>query len=326
MTKGTISTNTGSNQSKHSFSYTNIVIAGGSMKSLSSIGSIAYLEEVNLIQHIKNFVGTSAGSLVCLFMVLGYTAQEIVKFLMENIQKEEIASLNIDDLFGILENYGLNLGKNLERFVSLMIYTKMKVKDATFIDLAKFSGNNLVVCVANLTKETDEYWSVDTTPNMSVIKAIRTSCSLPILFTPMQHNGDLYIDGGIYNNFPIDYFAKTNSLNSSFRDIIGINIVSSTPKCTDTFINYISLIFHTVIKRLTKEYKDDISKNILTLEFEDEGWISLSNLRIDISKDILERYISTGYQKMKKLLQGYETLHKKKLQYDDRNIEDYTEH
>jgi predicted acylesterase/phospholipase RssA len=298
---------------KQHFYFTKIVIAGGAIKSLSAIGSIAYLEEVHLVQTLKHFVGTSAGSIICLFMVLGYSAQEIVKFFNENIVKDEIANVNIEDFFGVVDNYGLNLGRNLEVFLSNIIYEKMKVKDVSFLDIAKHTGKDFVVCVANLSKEKEEFWSVDTVPNMSVIKAIRTSCSLPILFIPIKHNGDLYLDGGLYNNFPIDYFTKSVS---NIKDIIGINIVSTSKESINTFVDYITKVFQTVINRLTKEYTNELNDNILTLQFEDEGWISFKGMRIDISKETLEKYILTGYQKMKELIKEYEKLYEEKIQYE----------
>lgn len=295
---------------KQHFYFTKLVVAGGAIKSLSAIGSIAYLEETHLVHNLKHFIGTSAGSIICLFLVLGYKAQEIVKFINEHIDKDEIANVNIEDFFGIIDNYGLNLGKNLEVFLSSIIYEKLKLKDISFLDLAKHSGKDFIVCVANLSKEKEEYWSLDTVPNMSVIKAIRTSCSLPILFTPTKYNGDLYLDGGLYNNFPIDYFTKSVS---DIKDIIGINIVSTSRRTIDTFVDYITKIFQTVINRLTKEYTNDLNDNILTLQFEDEGWISFKGMRIDISRDTLEKYILTGYQEMKSLITEYEKLYEEKM-------------
>lgn len=295
------------------FYFTKIVIAGGAIKSLSAIGSIAYLEEVNLVNNLKHFVGTSAGSIICLFMVLGYSAQEIVKCLNENIIKDEIANVNIDDFFGMIDNYGLNLGRNLEVFLSNVIFEKMKVKDVSFLDLAKHTGKDFIVCVANLSQEKEEFWSVDTVPHMSILKAIRTSCSLPILFTPIKHNGNLYLDGGLYNNFPIDYFTKSVS---NIKDIIGINIVSTSKQTIDSFVDYITKIFQTVINRLTKEYTNELNDNILTLQFEDDGWISFKGMRINISKETLESYILIGYQKMKGLIKEYEKLYEEKMQYE----------
>jgi predicted acylesterase/phospholipase RssA len=287
-----------------------MVIAGGAMRSLASIGCIRYLEEENLLKSVKHFAGTSAGSIMSLFLVLGYTADEIFEFIITNFKRNDVASVSIEDIFKIVDNFGLNLGANITAFIGTMLHQKLKVKDTTFLELAKNTGKNLVVCVANLTKHKEEYWCVDTTPSMSVIKAIRASCSLPILFTPVKHNGDLYIDGGIYNNFPIDYFCGTQHSDTvrEIKDIIGINVVSNPPSDHQDFLSYISMIFHTVINRLGKPVHNDLHNNVVTLQFEDEVWLPVSGLQVIVSREMLETYTSIGYTKMRELLQQYDDL------------------
>jgi predicted acylesterase/phospholipase RssA len=290
---------------KHNYEFTKMVVAGGAIRTFASIGTIKYLEEQDLVKSIKHFVGTSAGSVICLFLVLGYTSNEIFEFILANFKRDEIASIKIEDVFQIINNYGLNLGANISTFVATMLHQKIKIKDITFLELAKHTGNNLVVCVANLTKQKEEYWSVDTTPHMSVIKAIKTSCSLPILFTPTKHNGDIYIDGGIYNNFPIHYFYdEVHTPNDSIKDIIGINITSSPPNNNDDFVSYISMLFHTIISRLVKPFHNSLQNNIVTIEFNDDdgAWIPTNGLQVDVTKEMLEKYTTIGYKKMKDLL------------------------
>ena len=46
------------------------------------------------------------------------------------------------------------------------------------------------------------------------------SISIPIIFTPIKYNDDLYVDGGLFNNFPINYCNHKNTLG------IAINIDS----------------------------------------------------------------------------------------------------
>ena len=63
-------------------SFTSIVISGGAMKVVSTIGCFKYLEEQNMIQSIKNFVGTSAGSIICFFILLQYRSSDIINFMI----------------------------------------------------------------------------------------------------------------------------------------------------------------------------------------------------------------------------------------------------
>lgn len=290
------------NKPKTNLSFTSIVVSGGAFKTLSSIGCLKCLEEYGIMQNIRTCVGTSAGSIISLAIVLGFTSNEIRDFILAYLQKDDISSFNVEEVFNIFTTYGLNTGANLEAFISAMIYHKLQVKDITFLELAKVTGKNLVICVANISKEHEEFWCIDTMPLLNVVKAVRASCSLPILFTPISHNGCMYVDGGIYNNFPIDYF-KGNML----RDIVGINIIGKVDISTETFIQYMTSLFHTIIKRLTKDYKSAMRQSIVTLEFEDEMWISLADFKVHLPTETLDNYVNVGYFKMKEIIEGEST-------------------
>lgn len=280
--------------------FSNMVISGGAVKTLSSIGCIRYLEEIDILKYAINFLGTSAGSIMCLFLVLGFSSKEMSSFIIKQFREDSITQLDIEEALMIFERYGISSGANLERFVHTMISTKLGKPDITFLELAKISGKNLVVCVANISDEREEFWSVDTVPNMSVAFAIRTSCSLPLIFTPIRYKDKWYVDGGLYNNFPIDYF-QTDVL----RDIIGVNILSkSNPKKEVTdFFSYIHKVLGIALKQLSKPYKDDLKNNVVTLELYDEAWISLTNMKLSIPKNCLEMNVAAGYEQMKQKLQ-----------------------
>ena len=52
-----------------------------------------------------------------------------------------------------------------------------------------------------------EYCHIVTTPDMPIRKAMRASMSLPFFWKPVElHPGELYVDGGLFNNFPIKAF------------------------------------------------------------------------------------------------------------------------
>jgi predicted acylesterase/phospholipase RssA len=282
--------------------FSSIVISGGAVKALSSIGCVTYLEEVDILKYVINFLGTSAGSILCLFLVLGFSSKEITSFMVNQFQKEEITQLDIEEALMIFEKYGISSGTNLAKFLTAMIKAKLGRTDVTFLELAKASGKNLIVCVANITDEREEFWSVDTTPNMSVTFAIRTSCSLPLIFTPMQYKQKWYVDGGLYNNFPIDYFHT-----SILKDVIGINILSKSKdkkEITD-FFSYINIILSTALKQLLRPYKDDLINNVVTLELHDEAWISLNDMKLSLPKTSLDANVMIGYEQMKKKLQTH---------------------
>lgn len=271
--------------------FTSLVIAGGANKVMCAIGCIRYLEEKGHMKTILNLVGTSAGALLCFMSAIGYTSQEMEKGLMKVIQDDSIGQFDVEEALMLLETYGLNSGDSIEKAAKSLLQDKLKKEDITFMDIAKTKGRNLVICGTNLTTEKEEYFSVDTHPDMSVITALRISCSIPILFTPYMYNDCLYVDGALYNNFPLGYF-KGHKL----RDIIGINVLNKNYQKTDSFLNYVLFLINALLNRCNQVSFDDHHKNIVTIEMEDDEWFSLQTMRVTITDERLKQWIQTGYK------------------------------
>lgn len=271
--------------------FNNMVISGGSLRAICAIGLIKYLEEQNIMNNIKTYVGTSAGSIVCLLATLGMTSIEMIDFIKKTVKKDYVKKLDETEVLNFLNTYGLNSGILIERFIEDAILYKLGFGDISFLELTKQTGRNLVVCVANISKECEEYWSVDTTPSMSVIKAIRASCSLPFIFTPVKYNDCLYVDGGLLNKFPIDYFQETN-----MKNIVGFCIKSVCISNIENMLDYVNALMATVMNVICQKNTPKIhSDNIVHLEMNDLGLFSLEDCTLKITDEMIDKFVETGY-------------------------------
>ena len=86
---------------------------------------------------------------------------------------------------------------------------------------------------------------------MSIILAIRMSISIPIIFTPVNYKNNLYVDGGICNNFPINYCNK--------KTTFGITLHKQSKLSTNNLYNYIQSIYQIIIK--VNNTKNNFNKN-----------------------------------------------------------------
>lgn len=276
--------------------YVSLVISGGAMKVTSVIGILKYLEEKDIVNHIKNYVGTSAGAIFCLLFSLGYTSKELREIILDIFKDPNVTNFEPEGILNIINTFGINNGEHIEDLFNRFIYKKYNRYNMTFIDFAKQSGKNLVICVSNLTKEKVEYFSVDTTPHFSVAKAIRASCSIPIMFTPLCIDKNMYLDGGLYNNFPIDYFSG-----HTLRDILGINIQTQGYQKQDNFVNYMQFVVYSMISKFHQKGINNKDSNIITLEFKDDEWFDLSEIKLKLTEKQLDLYIEQGYIAAKKI-------------------------
>lgn len=269
--------------------YDTLVLSGGSLKCIASIGCIKYLEEFNIYKNIKNFIGTSAGSIMNLFYILNYTSKEIIDFFINILKKDDdFFEFDIENCIDLFETYGLNNGEIITKLLRLII----KKEDMTFRELHEKTKKNMIVTVANLTKSSYEYFSFETTPELSIITAIKASCTIPILFTPVIINDNYYIDGGLYNNFPINHPSIV------LEKTIGIIFKNENVEI-NSFSEYVKLIVDKFIIN-NNDFIND--KNIFNIYLENIDWISISECKINFTKKDIEKYISIGYETIKNKL------------------------
>ena len=65
--------------------YLNLALSGGILKAVSLIGSLKYLEEIKISRNFKNYIGTSAGGLLLFLYLIGYSADEILQIIKDEI-------------------------------------------------------------------------------------------------------------------------------------------------------------------------------------------------------------------------------------------------
>ena len=230
---------------------------------------------------------------MCLLIAMNYRHKDLEQALSELLRRPSIINWEADSILDIFDQYGLSDGEQLNKMVDEFLQKKYSHTHMTFIEFAKVSGKNLVVCVSNLTKECTEFFSVDTTPNLSIAQAIRISCSLPIMFAPVKLNDNLYLDGGLYNNFPIDYFPE-----HELKDILGINISITNYQCHTDFLRYMRFIFTSLLEKFNSKPVNSKDRNVITLEFEDPDDL-LNSIQISLSDDKIHKYIEMGYEAAK---------------------------
>lgn len=197
--------------SKEKNKYDTICLSGGGVKGIAFIGALDYLEINSYIDftQIKNWVGTSVGSILCFVFSLGYTFGEIGEFVLDFNFKKLEPEINLDKL---LENFGINSGEKLIYMITGFLKEKFNLDDITFESHHKLTEKKLLIVGTNFSKGHEEVFSFETTPNMSILMAIRISLSIPVIFTPVYYQDSYYVDGALTNNFPINYCNPKSTL------------------------------------------------------------------------------------------------------------------
>jgi NTE family protein len=283
--------------------YYNLVLSGGSLKGLSFIGCIKFMEENNLVRSIRTVVGSSAGAIIALLFCCGMSSKEMVAFVKDEVKVYINHDVDFEYMLDFFNKLSLDNGEYLIGLFKRILQKCTKcvdLNDVSFIDFAKTTGKNLVICGSNLTKNKSDFFSVDNTPDMSIIKALRISVSLPIIFPPVLHNDDIYVDASLFNNFPLDYFT-----NHVYKDTLGIciqNTNNKTPFGQLNMLSYFALLIDSTYHKINEKC-DDLLKNnrIVYVVFDDmEPYnFDINTLKFKVSETMLLAYIERGYHQIK---------------------------
>ena len=205
--------------------YFNLALSGGSVKGISHVGALKVLEERGLIdlKQLKSIAGTSAGSLLGMLIVLGFSLDDIWQFLYEL----DITKLMDPNPLLFLQRCGVESGQILHNFFEKILTQSTNIKHINFRQLYELTGIHYTVVGSCLTTKEAVYYDYLNTPNFKVSMAVRISISMPGFFTPVSIGDRKYIDGAILDDYPMGLFADrldetvgimiTNEFNTEYQ-------------------------------------------------------------------------------------------------------------
>lgn len=214
-----------------------LVLEGGGALGLAHVGVIQYLEEHHI--PVDYIAGTSMGGLVGGLYATGRSAEQ-VREVVDSVNWNQVMSGQVPftDLsyrrkqdareypstleFGLRKGLQVPAGFNTGQDVSLILdrvslpYSQIKSFDDLPIPFA---------CVATDLVDASEHIFRDGPLDL----ALRSTMSLPGIFTPVSSNGHIYVDGGLMNNIPV---SVAKSMGAEYT--LGIHLVEEPidPKAT----------------------------------------------------------------------------------------------
>ncbi len=220
-----------------------LVLSGGGAKGLAHIGILRAMEKAELTPDY--ITGTSMGSIVGGLYAIGYTADEIgqmttkidwnailsnknplneITFEEKKYYDRYIAELPVDGIKVGLPR-GLIEGQQLSELLSRLTRSAHDIEDFNDLSIP-------FACVA-ADIATGEPIVLN---SGSLAEAIRASMAIPTVFTPVEIDGRLLVDGGLVRNFPVEEIKAMGA------DIVIGVFVSSDLSSKDELDNLISVL------------------------------------------------------------------------------------
>jgi predicted acylesterase/phospholipase RssA len=180
-----------------------LVLSGGGLLGISYIGLFKYFEDTNTLSNIKSITGCSAGAIFGSLLSIGYNSTQLDTLVKSMVFKDYL-TINVDSILNFINTKGFESGKKLNLFLKKCIKDQTGNENITFLQIKEKYNIKLQIGVTNLTKSKFEILNYETMPDTPIILAISASLAIPFIFEPIVIGDDIYCDGGLLDNLPIE--------------------------------------------------------------------------------------------------------------------------
>jgi NTE family protein len=258
-----------------------LVCSGGGINGLAYVGVLRAFQEMDEVK-VDAIACVSAGAIFALCYILKVDAKELDKQLIER-DLQDFLNIKVNSLF---TKFGLDTGSKIIVWLQELLESKGVKKDISLLDFYNLTQIHLMVYTTNLSTYERCVLDYITAPNLSVVKAIRMSMSVPFIFTTKKYKNQLYVDGALSDNFPLQLYPKESTL--------GIKITNTF--CQEKSITSIENFSYSIVNCFFKNIEDlktiQYTNNYINIVVDGVG----AALDFNMEKNEKKRLVDLGYK------------------------------
>lgn len=262
----------------------NLALEGGGVKGLVYPGALQVLQGEGVLPKIEKVAGTSAGSIVAALIALGYSPEEMQALMLDLDFKQFEDGSELGGPERFFRKFGWFKGDYFLEWMQCRVQEQTGSPDATFADLHKDSSKfkDLFVLSTDLSRRRSQVFSFDHSPDLPVARAVRASMSIPLffegysiddaLFGERGEKQDLFVDGGVLDNYPIELFDR-NGVNPQ---TLGLHLTNQGAPTNpdyriDSFPEYARNLFEALLQVQVNAFKNNPDDQKRTIQINDLG-------------------------------------------------------
>ena len=278
--------------------YEGLVFEGGGTKGFCYPGIIQYLEQKKDLKQIQYLGGTSIGGIVASLVAFNFNSTEIENILIDGYQllkSKKFSSFR--DFYRLTSDFGLINGQVFQEYFDQVFENKTGYKAFTFKQLKNRYNKTLKIGSCCLTNEKFYLLDYQNNPDMPISLALRTSFSIPLVFTLTIWKNKQYVDGGVLGNLPLKSFPDRNCIAFCLKSDSEQKKVSNKPQ---NLYEYLLILFNIIINAAQYENGNYVyfSKELENVSIYEINTLDIKTLDLNINQQKINQIIKHGYQQM----------------------------
>lgn len=296
----------------HKMTIQHLVVGGGGPFGLTAFGALKHLHDNKFwdIKNIKTMYATSIGSIVCIYISLGYDYDYIYDYLVKRPWEKLFEDIDIENLFSLYDEKGLMdiYPMYLKKF-NILLDAKGLSPNITLKEYYEYTGIDFNIITSDANSFSVNVLSHKTHPDLELILAVCMSSALPIIFKPVIVDDKCYIDGGVFSNYAVNICLKNTDCQKN--EVLGIKKMTLYDNDNYKITKESSIIdyLEKIIKKAMETISDEKKLESIPFELECDmakysnydGWVNVAlssehranliNYGIECSKNNYESFL-----------------------------------
>lgn len=236
-----------------------LAICGGGIKGCVLLGALEAIDDCIRMSRIKHIIGSSVGGIIATLLCIGYRPCEMNDIFLK-INLLDYRNIKATNLF---TKYGVDDCKSIITLLKACILQKITTWDITFKELFNYNQMTLILTGSDISNSRIIYYSVETTPDMIIMDALRITISYPILYEPVCESQSYIVDGALLSQYPIDYFKHITSK-------VGICLkLNKNKKEINDIMSYVNALIYTIIDDSIRKIQTKYRKDTILIDIPD---------------------------------------------------------
>lgn len=255
-----------------------VVLSGSGSVYPAHVGALEAL--VYSGRRVSRICGVSGGAVVASAFGAGYTAGDraLRRLILQTLPSEQKL---IDWSWWPFNGYGLIKGNRILEMLR-------RILPPTFKELKL----PVDVVVVDLEAKEHVVFNPETTPEADLPLVVRASMSIPLVFSYVEMQQRLFVDGGVAANFPLDIYGTG-------EDVIGFRVRhEGEGKPINGFVDYIINVVDTMLEASVREHMED-AVFARTVNLKTKG----SGLNFNLTRQEVERLMDEARDQTKEALE-----------------------
>jgi NTE family protein len=185
-----------------------LVLAGGGARGFAHLGVYRALQEQGV--EVDYVGGTSMGAVMGTYVASGHPLEVVAQSVRRSFRSNPTGDYNVLPLLSLIK------GGRLRRVITAAVHDLFGF-DADIEDL----WINFFCVTTNYSRASEHVLR-----HGNITKSLLASVAIPGALPPVLRDGELFCDGGTFNNFPVDVMARMRGVGK----VIGIDLSNANPR------------------------------------------------------------------------------------------------